>query len=55
MVADAVVIEVNAIEQLRPIYGAQLLTYLRISGLRLGLILNFASALLKDGIRRLVL
>jgi GxxExxY protein len=55
VVADTAVIEVKAIEQLRPVHDAQLLTYLRLSGLRLGLILNFGSALLKEGIRRLVL
>ena len=48
-------IEVKAIEQLRPVHDAQLLTYLRLSGLRLGLILNFGSVLLKEGIRHLVL
>jgi GxxExxY protein len=53
--ADAAVIEAKAIEQLRPVHDAQLLTYLRLSGLRLGLVLNFGSALLKDGIRRFVL
>jgi GxxExxY protein len=55
VIADTAVIEVKAIEQLRPVHDAQLLTYLRLSGLRLGLILNFGSVLLKEGFRRLVL
>jgi GxxExxY protein len=55
VVGGTVVIEVKAMEQLRSVHDAQLLTYLRLSGLRLVLILNFGSALLKDGIRRLVL
>ena len=47
VVADTAVIEVKAIEQLRPVHDAQLLTYFRLS--RLGLILNFGSVLLKEG------
>ena len=38
-----------------PIHEAQILTYLKLSGIRTGLLLNFNSAVLKDGIRRIVL
>ena len=49
------VIEVKAVEALAPIHDAQLLTYLKLSGIRTGLLLNFNVPLLRDGIRRLVL
>lgn len=49
-----VVIEVKAIEKLMPIHEVQVLTYLRISQLRLGLLINFNVTLLKSGIRRVV-
>jgi GxxExxY protein len=49
------IVEVKAIDRLLPIHDAQLLTYLRLSGLRAGLIMNFNSVLLKDGLRRIVL
>ena len=49
------VIEVKAIERLNPIHDAQLLTYLRLSGHRVGLLMNFHAILLKDGLRRLML
>ena len=49
------IIEVKAVEALAPIHDAQLLTYLKLSGIRTGLLLNFNVPLLRDGIRRLVL
>ena len=55
LVAGLVVVEVKAIEKLAPIHEAQLLTYLRLGGWRVGLLINFNSVLLKDGIRRKVL
>jgi GxxExxY protein len=56
IVADGgVVIEVKTVEKLLPVHEAQLLTYLKLSGNRTGLLLNFNSAVLKDGIRRMVL
>jgi GxxExxY protein len=55
LVADSVVVEVKAIEALAPIHEAQLLTYLRIGGWRLGLLINFNVAVLKNGIRRRIL
>jgi GxxExxY protein len=54
VIADAVIVEVKAVERFDPIHTAQMLTYLRITGLRVGLVLNFNSALLTQGIRRVV-
>ena len=55
MVDDQLVVELKAVEQLLPIHSAQLLTYLRLSGKRLGLLINFNTPLIKDGIKRIVI
>ena len=55
VVEDRLVVELKAIDRILSVHEAQLLTYLRISGHRSGLILNFNHAVLKNGIRRLVL
>jgi len=55
VVDDSVVVEVKSVDALAPIHEAQLLTYLKLSGLRLGLLLNFNVVLMKQGIRRLAL
>jgi GxxExxY protein len=55
IVGGQVVVEVKSVERLTPLTDAQLLAYLRISKLRLGLAINFNAALLKDGVRRMVL
>jgi GxxExxY protein len=52
---DEIIIEVKAIEQLLPIHDGQILTYLRLSGIRAGLLMNFNSVVLKNGLRRFVL
>ncbi|MEZ4790058.1 MAG: GxxExxY protein [Flavobacteriales bacterium] len=49
-----VIVEVKAVEELHPVHMAQMLTYLKLTGNRLGLIINFHSALLKNGMRRVV-
>ncbi|MBK8205770.1 MAG: GxxExxY protein [Planctomycetes bacterium] len=54
IVEDLVIVELKAVERLLPVHDAQLITYLKITGLPLGLLLNFNVPLLKDGIRRLV-
>jgi GxxExxY protein len=54
IVAQQVVVELKAVEQVTPIHEAQLLTYLRLSGYRVGLILNFNVAMMRDGIHRRV-
>ncbi|HBC07198.1 MAG TPA: GxxExxY protein [Rhodospirillaceae bacterium] len=55
VVEGELVIELKTVDRLLPIHEAQLLTYLKLSGLKTGLLLNFNSSVLKDGIRRLVL
>lgn len=55
VVENAVVLEIKSVDRFDPIFEAQLLTYLKITGLKRGLLLNFNSRLLKDGIKRLVL
>jgi GxxExxY protein len=54
LVDGLVVIELKAVEKLEPIHEAQLLTYLRLSNLWLGLLINFNVVVLKNGIKRLV-
>ena len=54
VVEDAIILEVKAIEQLAPIHDAQLLSYLRISGMMVGLLMNFHVRVLKNGIKRIV-
>ena len=55
VVDGRVILELKAVDKVRAIYEAQLLTYLKLSGIRTGLLLNFNTAVLKDGIRRRVL
>jgi GxxExxY protein len=55
LVAGSVVLELKSIEAIAPVHEATLLTYLRLSGNTLGLIINFNVTILKDGIRRFVL
>ena len=55
LVADLVVVEIKAVEALAPIHDAQLLTYLRLGGWKMGLLINFNVVVLKDGIHRRVL
>jgi GxxExxY protein len=49
-----VVVEVKCVEAIHPVYEAQLLSYLRLSGKHVGLLINFYVAHLKDGIKRMV-
>jgi GxxExxY protein len=55
LVEKKVVVEIKAVSSIEPIHEAQLLTYLKLGGWKLGLIINFNVALLKDGIRRRIL
>jgi GxxExxY protein len=55
LVEDFLIVEVKSVERPDPVFEAQLLSYLRLSGCRIGLLLNFNSRLLKDGIKRMVL
>jgi GxxExxY protein len=55
VVADRLILDIKTVERIMPIHKAQLLTYLRLSGHRVGLLLNFNTVVLKDDIHRLVL
>ena len=55
VVEKLVVVEIKSVDRFDPLFEAQLLTYLKITGLKRGLLLNFNSRLLKDGIKRMVL
>jgi GxxExxY protein len=50
IVEGLVVVELKSVERMDPVFDAQLLTYLRLTGLRVGLLINFNSRLLKDGV-----
>ena len=54
LVEESVIVELKAIDKLIPVHEAQLLSYLRMSDLRLGLLINFNVKLLRDGVRRVV-
>ena len=55
LVEGKVVVELKSVESLAPIHEAQLLSYLKAAGLRLGLLINFNAPRLVDGVRRFVL
>jgi len=55
LVEGKVIVELKAVERLEPIHEAQLLSYLKLSGCKVGLLINFNVKVLKSGIRRLVL
>ena len=54
LVNDKVIVEVKSVDVLAPIHTAQILTYLKLKDLKLGLLINFNSVVVKDGIRRVV-
>ena len=55
LVEKSVIVEIKSVDRFDPIFEAQLLAYLKITGIKRGLLLNFNSRLLKDSIKRLVL
>jgi len=55
VVEDRVIVELKAVERLMPIHEAQILTYLKLSQIKTGLLMNFNSVTLKEGLRRFVL
>jgi GxxExxY protein len=55
IVADSVVVEIKSVERFDPIFESQVLTYLRVTGKKVGRLMNFNSRLLRDGIKRYVL
>jgi GxxExxY protein len=54
LVEGRIVVELKSVENLAPIHEAIILTYLRLSGHRIGLLINFNVAILKDGVRRFI-
>ena len=54
LVEDCVIVEVKSVETMNPVYDAQLITYLKLTGIRLGFLINFNVVHLKDGIKRIV-
>ena len=55
LVEDALVVELKTVDRLLPIHSAQLLTYMRLTKVKVGLLINFHTRVLRDGIKRLVL
>ena len=55
LVEDSVIVELKAVEKLEPIHEAQLLSYLKLSGVKVGLLINFNVEILKNGLKRRVL
>lgn len=53
LVDDSVIVELKAVQRLEPVFEAQLLTYLKLTGLRLGFLINFNVPLIRDGITRI--
>jgi GxxExxY protein len=54
LVENQVLLELKTVDKLSPVHSAQVITYLKLSGIRKGLLLNFNSLLMKDGISRFV-
>ena len=54
IVEEKVIVELKSVEKLAPVHQKQLLTYLRLADKRLGLLINFGEARIKDGIQRVV-
>ncbi len=55
VVDNRLILEIKSVDRLMPVHEAQMLTYLRMSGVRLGLLMNFNRAVLKDGIKRMAI
>ena len=55
LVNQCVIVEIKAVDKVIPVHEAQLLTYLKLTHIRLGLLINFNTKLIKDGIKRMVL
>ena len=55
LVGQSVIVELKSVEQMNPLYQSQLLSYLRLSGLRLGFLINFNVPLIKQGIHRIII
>ena len=54
VVGGLIILELKAVDQIEPLHEAQLLTYLKLSNLKLGILINFNVPILRDGIKRIV-
>jgi GxxExxY protein len=54
LVEDKVIVEIKSVVEIHPVFHSQLLTYLKLTNLKLGLLINFNTPLIKDGIHRIV-
>ena len=54
VIEDCVLVELKSVEKRSPVHAKQVLTYLRLTDMKLGFLLNFGEALMKDGINRIV-
>jgi GxxExxY protein len=55
LIGDSIIVELKSVDKLLPIHQAQLLTYMKLAGISIGLLINFNVRYLKDGIKRMVL
>ena len=55
LVEDAIILEIKAVDQIAPIHKAQLMTYLKLSGMKVGLLLNFNEKDIRNGIKRIIM
>ncbi|MBP7552513.1 MAG: GxxExxY protein [Spirochaetes bacterium] len=55
IVENKIIIELKSVEKIIPVHEAQILTYMKLSGIKIGLLINFNSKLIRDGIKRFVL
>ncbi len=55
LVQDKVIVEIKSVDRRDPVFEAQLLTYLKVTGKKIGLLINFNTGLLKTGIKRIIL
>ena len=55
IIGNNIILEIKAVEKIIPLHEAQMLTYMKLGGFQIGLLLNFNDKLMKDGIRRFVL
>jgi len=55
LVNNCIIVEIKAVDKIHPVHEAQLLTYLKLTGIRLGFLINFNTKLIKNGMKRMVL
>ncbi len=55
LIDNSIIVELKAVEETKPLFEAQLLTYLKLSNKRLGFLINFKTVLFKQGLKRMVL